>query len=105
MSKTVGILVKEICDEFSFFGFLFNKLSDRCAGAEGMTLVSYYRPIAERGRDQLKCLKAHIKQWKKTGNTDSYCEICPEFLEMSCMESFLGTSRECRRGHYRFEAT
>lgn len=103
MAKSLIGLLKEIYQEFNLRGFLFNRLSNRENGAD--SYVSYYRPVSGRGRDQLKCLIAYFKTWRKTGDTSSYCHSCPNFFVMTCMESSAGESQECSRGHYRFEAT
>lgn len=103
MRKSLFGLAREIFKEFGFLNYVFNRMSDREAGAS--ELVSYYRPINGRGRDQIKCLKAHIKTWRETGDTQNYCHVCPEFHQMTCMESTGADSRECKKGHYRFEAT
>ena len=93
-------LVKDLWHEFSVVGFLFNRLAEYQEGH----LVSFYRPISGRGRDQWRCLLAHLKRWWKTGRTGSYCHECRHFLRMTCMESH-GYSEECRQAHWRFEAT
>ena len=104
MEKNFIDISKEIINEFSFKNFLTDKQSDPHEGIEKMILVSAYRPINLRGRDQFYCLIAHLKTWKNTGDTVSYCHSCSYFLKMTCLES-IGYSEECRKGHYRFEAT
>lgn len=96
-------LIEFLREEFSLKNFLLDRKSNRLDGAD--RLVSYYRPIKGRGFCQWRCLMAILRTWKKTRMTNSYCHMCNMFLEMTCMESNIGCSRECRKGHYRFEAT
>lgn len=102
MVKSIVKFIKEIIKEFSLDTILSRKMTNSLNGVD--EYVSCYRPINGRGRDQLKCLLAYIKKWVKTGDNLNYCEECKYHLVMTCMESS-GFSRECRRGHYRFEAT
>ena len=94
--------IKDINSEFGLRSFLTNRLGDRLD--HDKILCTSYRPMKERGRDQIFCLIAHYLAWKRRGTTQSYCWECPHFVKMTCMES-AGYSEECGRGHYRFEAT
>ena len=68
-------------------------------------LVLYYRPLEERGRDQLYCLWAMLKQRRQTGRIDNFCQQCPHYVPMTSLDNNLGMSQDCGKGHYRFEAT
>lgn len=94
-------LVIDIKKEIGVRSLITGKLGSR---ESDVPLVLCYRPMKDRGRDQTLCILAHIKSWIKTGTTESYCLQCRHFLKMTCMESS-GFSEECRKGHYRFEAT
>ena len=96
-------LIADINSEFNARGFITNSLTDRMNIGE-RELVSHYRPLSGRGRDQIRCIIAHYLRWQRHGTTKSYCHECPSFLRMTCMKSS-GFSDDCGLGNYRLEAT
>jgi hypothetical protein len=89
---------------WSIYGLVTGKYGPRTPSKELEPLVAYYRPLLHRGYDQWLCWISMLKHKKETGSAYGYCVKCKHYLKMTCMESN-GYSRECRKAHYRFEAT
>jgi len=99
--NTVEFL-RDIWVSFNLWNFLRNNV-----GEHHDYPLMCKRDIHERGRDQIFCFVAHILSWLRTNTTANYCYSgkCRFYLRMTCRESSGGDSEECKRGHWRKEAT